>query len=248
MGKRKKTGSRRQMMREQRLRRKRQQRLVTILTISVVALVVTALLIYPTLKLALAPVGEIIEIVPNPRPMADFNAMGDPEAPVRIEEFSDFQCPFCKRFYDETEGQIVDAYVATGKVYFVYTPFGPGGSWIGPESLDASKAAYCAGDQDKFWEYHDILFANHTGENVGDYTEKRLMAFAESLNLDAEVFRTCFRSNKYDDELKQGLADGKRAGMSSTPAFSINGTPVIGAQPFSVFQTEIEAALASAGG
>lgn len=247
MSKRKGTGSRRQVLRERRLRRKRQQRLIIILAISGVALIVTALLIYPTLKLALAPVGEIVEIIPNPRPMSDFNAMGDPEAPVKIEEFSDFQCPFCKRFSDETEQQIVDTYVATGKVYFVYIPYGPGGNLIGPESLVSAKAAYCAGDQDKFWEYHDILFANHTGENVGDFAEKRLMAFAESLNLDVDEFRSCFKSNKYDDELQQGLVYGKRAGIGGTPTFLINGKKVEGALPFSTFEMEIEAALAAAG-
>jgi protein-disulfide isomerase len=240
--------TKRQTMKAERAKRQRQQRITTIVAVIVVALVVAGVLIYPTIKTAIAPVGSVVKITPQPRPMANFNAMGDPNAPVKITEYSDFQCPYCKRFTDETEKQIVDTYVATGKVYFVYIPFGPGGNYIGPETKAAAMAAFCAGDQGKFWEFHDILFANHTGENVGDYTDKRLTAFATVLGLDMAKFSSCVSSNKYEQKLQEGIAQGQQAGITGTPYFLVNGTPVEGAQPFENFKQLIDTALSAGGG
>lgn len=241
------SSSKRQRLRSERARKQRQQRITTYLIIAGVALVVVAILAFPTIQRAFAPVGEVVQITPQARPNADFNAMGDPNAPVKIVEYSDFQCPFCKRFADETEGQIVENYIATGKVYFVYIPYGPGGQYIGEESKNAAMAAFCAGDQGKFWEYKDILFANHTGENVGDYTEKRLMTFAEMLALDMEAFSSCYSSNKYADKLQEGIRQGIQAGMGGTPSFLINGAKIEGAQPYEAFKQAIDNALAAAG-
>jgi protein-disulfide isomerase len=182
----------------------------------------------------------------------DFNAAGDPNAPITITEYSDFQCPYCKRFSDETEKQLVDAYVASGKVRFVYRSFG---LFVGPESQAAAEAAYCAGDQNKYWEFHDILFANHTGENVGDYTNRKLQAFAEALGLNMTAFKSCLDSGKYAERVTQDGVDGVAAGVEATPSFvlsyTVNGETrtrlIQGAQPFGAFQTEIEAALAEMG-
>lgn len=234
--------TRRQAMRAERAKRQRQKRLVTILGISAVALVVAALLIIPNLLGG----GGAVEGEFYARPQADMNAMGDPNAPVKIQEYSDFQCPFCKKFSDETEKQIVDNYVSTGKVYFEYIPYGPGGRWIGPESQAAAEAAFCAGDQGKFWEYHDLVFANWKGENVGSFSNSRLAAFSETLGLDMDQFEECLDSNKHDQTLQEGLSAGVAAGIDVTPAFLINGKLVTGAQPYAVFQQEIEAALAAA--
>lgn len=150
------------------------------------------------------------------------------------------------------EQQIIDNYVATGKVYFVYRSMGnmlsdninrqAGGN--NTESRDAAEAAYCAGDQNKFWEYHDILFANQTGEGVGDYTQKRLIAFADTLGLNTADFKSCLTGGKYRDRVLQDEKDGNAAGIRATPSFVINGKVLEGAQPFSAFQVAIEAALA----
>ena len=104
--------SKRQAMRAKRQHQAQTQRLGVMGVIVVGALLVAAALIYPNLK----PVGEVAAASFSERPMVNDNAMGDPNAPIRIEEFSDYQCPYCARFYEETEGQIVDTYVATGKV------------------------------------------------------------------------------------------------------------------------------------
>jgi protein-disulfide isomerase len=243
MSKRQAVSGKRQVLREQRLKRERQQRMYLIIGVGVVAIIIAALLISPSL----APVGNIVKITPNPRPQANMNSMGDPNAPVKLVEYSDYQCPYCKRFNDETEKLVEDTYIATGKVYFTYIPYGPNGQYIGPESKDAAMAAFCAGDQGKFWEYHDMLFANQTGENVGDYTAKRLEAFADALGLNTGQFRSCFNGNKFADTLNQGLQQGKQAQIGGTPSFLINGTLIEGAFPFTEFQQKIEAALAAAG-
>jgi len=243
MSKRQAVSGKRQVLREQRQKRERQQRLYVIVGIGVVAIVIAALLIYPSL----APAGNIVKITPNPRPQANMNNMGDPNAPVKIVEYSDYQCPYCKRWNDETEKLIDETYVATGKVYFTYIPYGPNGQYIGPESKDAAMAAFCAGDQGKFWEYHDMLFANQTGENVGDFTSKRLFAFADALGLNSSQFRSCFNGNKFAQMLNDGLQQGKQAQIGGTPSFLINGSLIEGALPFTDFQTKIEAALAAAG-
>jgi len=240
--------SKRQVMRAKRERQARMQRLGVIGIIVGVALIAAAFLIYPNLK----PIGEIVTRDPGEHPMANDNAMGDPNAPIMIEEFSDFQCPYCARFHDETEWQIANSYVADGTVYFVYRSYG---NFIGPESKAAAEAAYCAGDQGKFWEYHDILFANQTGENVGAFTDKRLSAFAEALSLDMDAFNSCYNGGKYADRVDQDKVDGTAAGVTGTPAFlltyTVNGEEkhrfISGAYPFSEFQTQIEEALVEMG-
>ncbi len=240
--------SKRQVRREQRRRAEQRSRLAVIIGIVLVAVAVAAFLILPNFT----PVGEIKTAAPVTRPQADGNAAGSPDAPIKIEEFSDFQCPYCDRFTKDTEAQIMDTYVATGKVYFVYRSFG---SWIGAESGDSAEAAYCAGDQGKFWEMHDIIFANQTGENVGNFTPKRLSAFAQTIGLNTGDYQSCFNGGTYKSRVNQDLADGQAAGVKATPSFvmtyTVNGqtqTELIeGALPFSDFQTKIDAALAQVG-
>jgi protein-disulfide isomerase len=240
--------SKKQIIRAKRQRQARMQRLGVIGIIVVGALLVAAALIYPNLK----PVGEVAAANSHDRPMVSDNTMGDPSAPIKIEEFSDYQCPYCARFYEETESQVVDTYVATGKVYFVYRSFG---KFIGPESKVAAEAAYCAGDQNKYWEYHDILFANQTGENVGAFTDRRLQAFAKELSLDMDAFNSCLDSGKFVDRVEQDYQDGTAAGVTGTPAFLITYTVdgeekqrlIAGAYPFNEFQTQIDEALAEMG-
>ncbi len=239
--------SKRQQLREKRRREQQRGRLLGIGLMVIGALAVAAFFIVPNLK----PV-DIAEFTTYERPQAKANAAGDPNAPITITEFSDYQCPFCKRFSDNTERRLVETYVATGKVYFVYRSFG---QFIGPESRAAAEASYCAGDQNKFWEYHDLLFANHTGENVGDYTDRKLLAFADSLGLDMDIFRSCYNGGKYSDAVDQDARDGLAANIQATPSFVltyvVNGETktrlIEGAQSFEFFQQEIEAALAEIG-
>ncbi len=181
-------------------------------------------------------------VIPAPRdhPQADGNKMGNPNAPVKIVEYADFQCPFCLEYWRDTEPQIIQNYIATGKVYYEYRSVG---AFIGPESASAAEAAYCAGDQGKFWEYHDILFANWTGENAGDFTDDKLKIYAAALRLNLDQFSSCYTGGKYKAEVSQDITLAKADGIRATPSFVINGKIVEGAQPFAAFQQVIEADL-----
>jgi protein-disulfide isomerase len=240
--------SKRQARKEQMRRKEQRSRLLSIGLITVGALLVAFLIIYPSLK----PIGEVAAAPEIVRENVDFNAVGDPNAPIKIEEYSDFQCPYCRIFFENTEEALMQSYVANGTVYFVYKSFG---SFIGAESGAAAEAAYCAGDQGKFWEMHDTIFVNQTGENVGAYTDRRLNAFAEQIGLNMDEFSSCFNSNKYADLVEQDSKDGILANIRATPSFvmtyTVNGETVTrvieGAQPFTAFQEEIEAALAEMG-
>jgi protein-disulfide isomerase len=228
--------SKRQELRAKRAQQEHTQRILFIVGVAVIAIAVALVLILPQF----APVGDIAEHPLINRPQVKLNGMGDPNAPVKIIEYSDFQCPYCGKFTIDTEQQLIDAYVATGKVYFEYHSFGV---FIGEESGRAAEAAYCAGDQEKFWEMHDLIFANQTGENVGDFTDVRLTAFAKKLGLDLGTFNDCFTNGKYANQVKQDFTAGQQAGVKATPSFTINGKLLEGAQPFSAFQTAIDALL-----
>lgn len=238
--------SKRQLLREKRQREEQRNRMI-----SIGAMVIGALLVAWIMIVSLKP-PQIAESNTFERPNADFNSTGDANAPITITEYSDYQCPYCKKFADETEKQLVETYVASGQVRFVFRSFG---LFIGPESQDAAEATYCAADQGKFWDFHDILFANHTGENVGDFTNRKLQAFGDTLGLDMDAFNSCLDSGKYTDMVTQDGIDGKAAGITATPSFVmiyvVNGETkskvIEGAQPFSAFQTAIDAALAEMG-
>ncbi len=170
----------------------------------------------------------------------DDPVMGDEDAPVTIVEFSDFQCPFCKKANDEALNLVKEDYVKTGKVKLVFRDFP---LEFHPEAELAALAAECADEQGKFWEYHDVLFANQ--DSLGDAKYK---AWAEELGLDTEQFNDCYKSLKYLDDVRGDMADGQKYGVSGTPAFFVNGRLISGAQPYSVFKQEIENALAAEGG
>jgi protein-disulfide isomerase len=237
-------GSKRLSIRDKRRQQLKRQRLVTILIVVLGALVVVGILIAPSISNALRPVGDVIAPPSAEIPNSDFNAMGDPNAPVTIIEYSDFQCPACKLFHDQAETAMINEYVSNGTVYFVYKPMG---NWIGPESAQAAEAAYCAADQDRFWDFHATLFANQGTENSGNYSDRRLVAMAEAIGLDMDAFNNCLDSNKYRDQVNQDRAEGDAAGVQGTPSFSINGKLVGGAISFTQLQQEVEAALAASG-
>jgi len=239
--------SKRQARREQIRRKEQRARLIGIGLISIGAIFVAFLIIYPNFK----PVDSIIPSETITRPSVEFNAAGNPDAPIRIEEYSDFQCSHCAAFYKTTEKQLMDSYVADGTVYFVYNSFG---SFMGTESAEMSGAAYCAGDQGKFWEMHDVILSNQ-GNTQGSIIERRLAEFAEYLKLDMDEFESCFGGDKYGDVIEQDMKDGIAAGIKATPSFvmsyTINGevkTKLIeGAVSFDTFKQDIDAALAEMG-
>jgi protein-disulfide isomerase len=234
--------SKRQEIREKRQKQERSQRIKIAAVLAVIAVAVVGWVIWLQ-----RPVEGIVEVTPVARPQVNFNATGDPNAPVKIVEYGDFQCPRCRDFWQDTEEKFIDEYVKTGKVYFEYRSMD---NFIGPESRRAAEAAYCAGDQQKFWEMHDILFANQGAENSGAMDDKHLRAFATTLGLDMAQFDSCLGGilgGKYGGRVSQDEADGTAAGIKATPSFLVNGKLLEGAQSFAAFQLEIDAALAAAG-
>lgn len=165
----------------------------------------------------------------------DDPARGPEDAPVVIIEFSDYQCPYCKRWRMQVYDPLFETY--GDKIRFVYRDF-PLQS-IHPEAVPAAVAANCAGEQGKYWEYHDLLFLG--GKELGRDT---YLAYAEELGLDMEAFQTCLESEEQRQEVLDDFNDGVRLGVRGTPTFFINGLPVVGAQPFNVFQNIIEQELA----
>lgn len=174
-----------------------------------------------------------------PHVETQMNAMGDPNAPVHIIEYGDFQCPYCLKFWEETEPQLIKEYVNTGKVYFEYRTY----AFLGPESISAAEGAYCAGDQNKFWEYHDTLFSNWTGENVGDFTNEKLIKYAKALNLNMTEFTACLKSEKHKATIELDMISAQKDGVTATPTLIINGFKVEGMQPFDKLKEIIEHVL-----
>jgi protein-disulfide isomerase len=169
----------------------------------------------------------------------DDPSLGPADAPVTIIEFSDFQCPYCSRFQTETFPQIIQNY--GDKVRFVYRDFPL--TNLHQYALKAAEASECADDQGAYWKYHDLLFQNQSALD-----DASLKNYAASLGLDTAAFNQCLDSDSTMSEIQKDYQDGITAGVQGTPAFFVNGNLIEGAQPYSVFQAAIEAALAKGGG
>lgn len=173
---------------------------------------------------------------------ADDPVKGDPNAKVTVVEFADYQCPFCERFHKDVYKQLMKDYVDTGKVRFVYKNL----AFLGKESTDAANAALCAKEQNKFWEYHDYLFDNQSGENQGAFAPDKLKAFAVSVGLEPTQFNSCLDEAKYQAQVDADQAEANKNGFNSTPSTAVGDVPIVGAQPYSAFKEAIEAQLAKA--
>lgn len=244
--------NKRQERRERARQKEQASRIRTMIIIAVGAVLLVLGFLWPSLR----PIADIVPVNIEPKSNADRNSMGDPNAPIQIVEYSDFQCPFCERFFTDTEPLLEEYFINTGKVYFTYRS---AGNWVSgnlggvrTESQDSAAAAYCAADQDKFWEMHAALFANNRDvEDQGSFTDRRLKAIAESIGLDMNAFNECYDSGKYEEQVQQDFTDAQEIGIQGTPYFvmtyKVNGETqtetINGAQPITEFQQKIEAAL-----
>jgi protein-disulfide isomerase len=159
---------------------------------------------------------------------------GNPKAKVMIVEFSDFQCPYCGQV-EGTLKSVLAKHQDTVALAFRDYPL----SQIHPLAQGAAEASRCAGEQGKFWEYHDLLFGDQAGLD-----RNGLIAKAAKLQLDAKQFDACISSEKYKAKIQQDNQEGVRAGVSGTPGFFINGVFLNGAQPESAFEKAIQDQLA----
>jgi len=163
---------------------------------------------------------------------------GREDAPVILVEFADFQCVYCRKFWQETLPRIEEQYVRSGKVRFLYRHL----AILGEASVLAAQAAACAHDQGGFWEYHDGLFRENSPLA---FTSSRLKRYASQSGLDERTFTGCLDSGKHAKRVEAETTLGRALGANGTPAFLINGQLLIGAYPFEVFQQALDASLAA---
>ena len=159
---------------------------------------------------------------------------GDPKAPVTIIEFSDFQCPFCKKT-ESTLNALLTKYNGRVKLAFMDFPL----QEIHPQAFSAAEAARCAGEKGRFWEYHDALYADQS-----KLSEAELLTRARALRLDEKSFQSCIEGGKFKSKVESDVEQGKKAGIVGTPGFFINGVFLSGAQPQAEFERIIDNQLA----
>ncbi len=162
--------------------------------------------------------------------------LGSVGAPVTMVEFADFQCSFCRKFWADTFPKLKETHIKQGRVRIIYRHF----AILGKFSEQAAMAAECAGEQGKFWEYHDQLFANQGGLA---FTQSKLKQYARQIRLKPESFDGCLAGEKYRKKVEGETAVAASLGARGTPTFFVNGRLMVGAQPFEVFQAVIEEEL-----
>lgn len=165
--------------------------------------------------------------------------LGNENAPVTIIEFSDYQCPFCERFYSNTLPSLKKEYIDTGKVKLVYRDFPLSFHENAQKAAEAAETARELGGDDAYWKMHDKIF-----ENQGALSREDLIAYAKQISLDDKKFTGLLDSSKYRNEVQKDFADGQSAGVQGTPTFFVNGRILVGAQPFEAFKQIIEEELA----
>ena len=193
-------------------------------------------------ELAIKATPEMDSIGPTEITMETFvengsTVYGDPNAPITLVEFGDYQCHYCNVFFETIEGDIITNYVETGKVKIIFKDY----NIIGSDSVNASHGAHCAKDQGMFWEYHDILYSNWTGENNGWASPENLILFAEEINLDMDKWVKCMDEKPHSKTILTSNEDAKKLQLTGTPAFFVINSDgqvskLFGAQPFEVFE------------
>ena len=186
-----------------------------------------------------APSDTQVNIAPDVKrydvPEGGNPSIGPENAAITIIEFSDYQCPFCVRWYSDVYARLMDEY--KGKIRFVYRDF-PLYS-IHPNAESAAEAANCAGEQGAYWQYHNALFEHKNGLGGDDY-----LKYAGELGLNTDQFGKCVSEGRFKDEVAADFKFASELGVSSTPTFFVNGLAVVGAQPYEVFKQIIDKELA----
>ncbi len=178
--------------------------------------------------------------VVGPPSLAQGKTLGLANAPIVLEEYADFQCPFCGKFARETLKQIEDKYVKNGTVKVVFKHYAK----LGEESMRAAEAAECANEQGQFWQYYQTLYTNQAGENQGGFSDQHLVNFAQTLGLDMTAFNTCFSSGKYRAAIQDETDQGSKRSVSRIPTLFVNDQKIVGAISMQQFETIISPLLA----
>ena len=173
-------------------------------------------------------------------PFAKFE--GSDSAKINLVEFGDYQCPFCKRFFDQTEPPLTSEYVDAGKTKFYFLDV----SIVGADSIILAQASWCADEQGKYYEYHDYIYSNQGQENSGWGTPDKVKNLAKGIpGLDVEEFSACLDSKKYESRSQQLTKFASQIGLTGTPTMFVGNpemgyTKITGAQPYSVFKQVID--------
>jgi protein-disulfide isomerase len=195
-------------------------------------------------EIPLAQESKAPEAIKNPNDLfskADA-VLGSEDAKVTIVEFSDFQCPFCRSFFSGAYAQIKKEYIDTGKARLVFRHYPLA---FHSAARPSAIAAECAGEQGKFWQFHDKIFNEQALKGTGTiaYGVTELKAWAAQIGVDAPKFNSCLDSEKYASKVEKDTADGAKYGVSGTPTLFVNGKIIVGAQPFAQFKALIDAEL-----
>ena len=189
--------------------------------------------------------GGVATTRPVRASVADAPMLGRADAPVTLVEFSDYQCPFCQRFFATTLPTLKKDYIDAGKVRYVFRDFP---LEMHPHARKAAEAAHCAGEQGKYWEMHDMLFQHQAA-----LAPPQLAEHARTVGVDEPKFAECLSSGRYATRVERGLTDGAAAGVQGTPGFVVGrtqtgdiveGTPIRGALPLETFRRIIDQILA----
>ena len=167
-------------------------------------------------------------------PVHGFPSIGPDDAPIVMVEFSDFQCPYCARFHDQTLQPLLNAYPDKMRFVYRHLPL----TSIHSEAFRAAEASMCAYEQGSFWPYHDAIYKNQTKLSADLYPQ-----IAADLELDIESFGSCLENDDYKDLVQSDVDFAVNLGVRSTPTFFINGLPFVGAQPLDAFRQVIDSAL-----
>ena len=170
--------------------------------------------------------------------------LGEESAKITIVEFGDYQCHQCYNWYHNTKDSIVENYIESGKANLIFVDL----AFLGRDSIKAAAASYCAEEQGKYWEYHDLLYNSQEGIDSGWANSERLKAFAFSLGLDMELFDSCVDSGKFNKRVQFNISEAKKQGASGTPTFVIVNSQgeqqkLVGAQPYSVFKNILDSMI-----
>ena len=194
------------------------------------------------IELSIEPTPKMDQIGPEKITIDTFLSngspiLGDPDAPITLVEFGDYQCHYCNVFFQSIEKDIVKNYVDTGKVKIIFKDY----NIIGEDSVKASQGAHCANDQGLFWEYHDILYSNWTGENNGWASSENLAIFAQQIGLNMNKWSECMNKGSHSQIILKSNDDARTLQLTGTPAFFIINSEgevskLFGAQPFEVFK------------
>ncbi len=167
--------------------------------------------------------------------------LGSPQAKVTIQEFGDFQCPYCGEFVRQTEPRIIASYLATGKAKIIWHTL----AFIGPESALAARAGWCAQQHGKFWEYFALLYQHQDGENTGTFNAARLERWAGDLGMDRAAFGECLAGPQAGQALEAGSKAARQYDVNATPTFVVNGDKATGALTYEQLSAMIDKALAA---